>query len=174
MAESSNSAAARASHCSTVMFADGSCSTPMKALGCRKCPTRWALTLNLARCFHGCLFGIRRKLRANSGLSPHVTTEVLPILHGRCLGARRPASHFPQVTRRWIFLFRSNVAFGVRCRKSHSEQIWSALPPIADIDLSSEDFSVGPKGDIAAWPDIKKRPPTKTASEYRVPDANCG
>jgi hypothetical protein len=32
-------------------------------------------------------------------------------------------------------------------RKSHSEQIWSALPPIADIDFSRVDFSVGPLPD---------------------------
>jgi hypothetical protein len=38
---------------------------------------------------------------------------------------------------------------GVRGRKSHSEQIWSARPQMADIDFIREDFSVGPKGDIA-------------------------
>src|ERR1700746_3748587 len=38
----------------------------------------------------------------------------------------------------------------VRERKSHSEQIWSALPPMADIDFSREDFSVGPKHEVAA------------------------
>ena len=32
-------------------------------------------------------------------------------------------------------------------RKSHSEQIWSALPQITDIDSSREDFSVGPTSD---------------------------
>jgi hypothetical protein len=32
----------------------------------------------------------------------------------------------------------------VRGRKSHSEQIWSARPQIADIHFSREDFSVGP------------------------------
>jgi hypothetical protein len=32
----------------------------------------------------------------------------------------------------------------VRGRKSHPEQIWSALPQIEDIDSSREDFSVGP------------------------------
>jgi hypothetical protein len=36
----------------------------------------------------------------------------------------------------------------VRGRKSHSEQIWSALPQIADIDSSCKDFSVGPTRDI--------------------------
>jgi hypothetical protein len=34
-------------------------------------------------------------------------------------------------------------------RKSHSEQIWSALPQIADIDSSREDFSVGPRAEVA-------------------------
>jgi hypothetical protein len=33
-------------------------------------------------------------------------------------------------------------------RNSHLEQIWSALPQIADIDHSREGFSVGPEGDI--------------------------
>jgi hypothetical protein len=36
----------------------------------------------------------------------------------------------------------------VRGRKSHPEQIWSALPQIADIDFSREDFSVGPNPDL--------------------------
>jgi SulP family sulfate permease len=36
----------------------------------------------------------------------------------------------------------------VRGRKSHPEQIWSALPQIADIDSSCEDFSVGPTTDM--------------------------
>jgi len=38
----------------------------------------------------------------------------------------------------------------VRGRKSHPEQIWSALPQIADIDFSRDDFSVGPKADLTA------------------------
>jgi len=32
-----------------------------------------------------------------------------------------------------------------RVRKSHPEQIWSALPQIADIDFSHDDFSIGPE-----------------------------
>jgi hypothetical protein len=32
-----------------------------------------------------------------------------------------------------------------RVRKSHPEQIWSALPQIADIDFSHDDYSIGPK-----------------------------
>jgi len=38
----------------------------------------------------------------------------------------------------------------VRGRKSHPEQIWSALPQIADIDFGCEDFSVGPSHKVAA------------------------
>jgi hypothetical protein len=41
---------------------------------------------------------------------------------------------------------------GHDARKSHLEQIWSALPQIADIDLSNEDFSVGPKPDVSECP----------------------
>ena len=40
------------------------------------------------------------------------------------------------------------MVFGQRGRKSHPEQIWSALPQIADINSSCEDFSVGPIRDI--------------------------
>jgi len=32
--------------------------------------------------------------------------------------------------------------------KPHSEQIWSALPQVAGIDFSREDFSVGPTADL--------------------------
>jgi hypothetical protein len=39
---------------------------------------------------------------------------------------------------------------GVKGRKSHPEQIWSALPQIADIDFSRDDFSVGPLADIGS------------------------
>jgi len=35
-------------------------------------------------------------------------------------------------------------------RKSHSEQIWTALLQIADIDFSREDSSVGPKHKVAS------------------------
>jgi hypothetical protein len=37
----------------------------------------------------------------------------------------------------------------VRGRKSHSGQIWPALPQMADIDFSCEDFSVGPAAEVA-------------------------
>ena len=33
-------------------------------------------------------------------------------------------------------------------RKSHLEQIWSALPQTADIDSGRDDFSVGPMTDV--------------------------
>ena len=40
---------------------------------------------------------------------------------------------------------RASGRLWVRGRKSHPEQIWSALPQIADIDFSRDDFSVGPQ-----------------------------
>jgi len=40
---------------------------------------------------------------------------------------------------------RTKCLFRVRRRNSHSVQIGSALPQIADIDSSREDFSVGPE-----------------------------
>jgi hypothetical protein len=39
---------------------------------------------------------------------------------------------------------RQRGALRVTGRKSHFEQIWSALPRIADIDYDREDFPVGP------------------------------
>ena len=38
----------------------------------------------------------------------------------------------------------------VTYRKSYLEQIWSALPQIADVDCGGEDFSAGPLADIVA------------------------
>jgi hypothetical protein len=50
----------------------------------------------------------------------------------------------------------------VRGRKPHPEQIWPALPQIADINFIGEDFSVGPEGDIADAPQLS---PTTSSIE---------
>jgi hypothetical protein len=42
----------------------------------------------------------------------------------------------------------SKCPLGVTGRKSHMEQIWSAVPQTTDIDSSREDFSVRPIADL--------------------------
>jgi hypothetical protein len=57
--------------------------------------------------------------------------------------------------------------FWVRGRNSHSEQIWSELPQIADIYFSCEDFSVGPKAEVAAL--IRSPRPTSRMNSQLLP-----
>src|SRR5690348_1773433 len=49
-----------------------------------------------------------------------------------------------------LLLHRERLALSTPCRSPGASQIWSALPQIADLDWSGEDFSVGPRAELDA------------------------